>query len=84
MADLSVKEMELGTMTSQLKNKDARVTLLEEQAKSREVLLTQINIAKEEALKELEKLKTKVTGKSTLKAAKHAIWDSISFGLISP
>lgn len=46
---------------------------MEEQAKSREVLLSQINAAKEEALKELEKLKTKVIGKSTLKATKHVI-----------
>jgi chromosome segregation ATPase len=78
MIDLSVKEMELGTMTNQLKNKDARVTELEEQAKSREVLLAQINVAKEEALKEIENLKTKVIGKSTLKETKHVIWDSIS------
>jgi hypothetical protein len=30
MDDLSVKEMELGIMTSQLKNKDARVVELED------------------------------------------------------
>jgi hypothetical protein len=41
-------------------------------------MLSQINISKDEALKELEKLKTKVIGKSTLKVAKHIIWDSIS------
>jgi hypothetical protein len=52
MADINVKEMELGTMIRQIKNKYERVTKLEEKAKSREVLLSQINDAKDEALKD--------------------------------
>jgi hypothetical protein len=35
MVDLSVKEMELGTMTSQLKNKYARVEELEDQEREK-------------------------------------------------
>jgi hypothetical protein len=56
MDDLSVEEIELGTLTSQLKNKSAKVEKLEEQAKSREVLLSKLNANKYEALKELKKL----------------------------
>jgi hypothetical protein len=72
-----------------MKNTSAKVMELEEQAKGREVLLSKLNIDKDEALKELEKLQTKVTEKSALKAAKHVIWDHIStliliIGHISP
>jgi hypothetical protein len=51
---------------------------LKEQAKSREVSLDQINDYKEETLKEMEKLKTKFIGKSSLKVSKNVIWDNIS------
>jgi len=40
MANLSVKEMELGTLTSHLKNKNSSVIELEEKEKRREVMLS--------------------------------------------
>jgi hypothetical protein len=49
MEDLSVKGIELDTLTNKLKHKDAKITELEEHVKRREVLLAQINVAKEEA-----------------------------------
>jgi hypothetical protein len=73
MSDLSVKEIELGTVTNRLKYNEARVAELEDQMKSIEVLLNQINVAKEEAQQELAQVKMKVTGKPTLKGAKHKI-----------
>jgi hypothetical protein len=41
--------MELDTLTSKLRHKDAKIIELEEHVKSREVLLAQINVSKEEA-----------------------------------
>jgi hypothetical protein len=51
---------------------------LEEHVNSREVFLAQINVSKEEAEKDLSHMKIKVTGRSTMKGAKHIIWDKIS------
>jgi hypothetical protein len=78
MADLSVKEIELDTVTNQLKQRDAKVAELEDQVKSRELCLEQINVAKEEAQKEENRMKERVTGRPTMKGAKHIIWDDIA------
>jgi hypothetical protein len=78
MVDLSVKEIELDTVTNQLKQRDAKVAELEDQVKSRELCLAQINVAKEEAQKEENKMKARVTGRPTMKGAKHIIWDDIA------
>jgi hypothetical protein len=78
MADLSVKEIELDTMTNQLKQRDAKVAELEDQVKRRELCLAQINAAKEEVQKEANKMKERMTGRPTMKGAKHIIWDDIA------
>jgi hypothetical protein len=68
-----VKDIELGTSTSQLKNKSAKIVELEKQDKSREVLLSKLNANKDKSLNELDKLHSEFTGRSSLKEAKHVI-----------
>jgi hypothetical protein len=56
MEELSVKGIELDTLTNKLRHKDAKITKLEEHVKRREVLLAQINVAKEK-IEELDCMK---------------------------
>jgi hypothetical protein len=78
MDDLSVKEIELDTMTNQLKQRDAKVAKLEDHVNSRELCLAQINAAKEDVENEENKRKARVKERPSMKGDKHIIWDDIS------
>jgi hypothetical protein len=78
MADLSVKEIELDTMTNHLKQRDAKAVELEDQVKRRELCLEKINVAKEEAQKEENRMKERVTRIPSMKGDKHMIWDDVA------
>jgi len=69
MSDLSVKEIELGTVTNKLMFYVAKITELEDQIKSREVFLGQLNVFKERVKYKLAQVKLKVTGKPSLKGS---------------
>jgi hypothetical protein len=69
MSDLSVKEIELGTVTNKLKFYVAKIIELEDQIKSREVFLGQLNVFKERVEYKLAQVKLKVIGKPSLKGS---------------
>jgi hypothetical protein len=78
MADLSVKEIELDTLKNKLRSKDERIVELEEIVKNKEILLAQTQAGKEEAQKEVDQMKVKITRRPILRGDKHLIWDNIA------
>jgi hypothetical protein len=73
MVDLSVKEKELGSLNTQLRNKIYNIIELEEQVKNSEILLSELNADKNEALKEIKILQRRSSRKSSLKETNHVI-----------